>query len=156
MLRWFRFCGFGFGQARGAAAPVDDLGLIDVEAAGIACVEAWPLADGTVDIFDACADSADDVMVVVASAGLVPSRRPHRLDAAQQPEVAERVQSVVHGLARDRADLVAHPLQHLFGDGVRLRAHHAKHGKALRRHIDALLAENVRRVCMHCWNASKK
>ncbi len=88
-------------------------------------------------------------MMVVTRAGFVTRRGTRRLDAAQQAEVTDRVQGVVDGLARDRADLVAHRVYHLVSGDVWPRANDPQNGEALRRDVDALLAESLRSVHVH-------
>ena len=68
-------------DAVGAAAPVDDLGLVDLVARVVGRGEARNLADRTVDVDGPAAGAADEVVVVVADAVLVASRRARGLDA---------------------------------------------------------------------------
>ena len=68
-------CRYGFVlQAAGAAAPVDDLGLVDGEAVVVTRMQARTLADRAVDVGDGAALPADDVVVVVSDPQLVASR----------------------------------------------------------------------------------
>ena len=58
-------------SAGGAAAPVDDLGFVDLEAVVVVGGEAGHLADGAVDVERGAAAAADQVVVVVADPVLV-------------------------------------------------------------------------------------
>ena len=73
------------GSAGGAQAPVDDLGLVDDEAVVVGRGQARHLADRAVDVDDGAAGAADEVVVVVADAGLVAGDRAGRLDPAGEP-----------------------------------------------------------------------
>ena len=65
-------------RAGGAEAPVDDLGLVDHEAVVVGGGQARHLADRAVDVGDGAAGAADEVVVVVADAGLVARHRARR------------------------------------------------------------------------------
>ena len=99
-------------QAIRTAAPVGDLGFVDLVALVVARGETRRVADGAVDVDDAAADAADQVMVVVADAILVASRRPGGLDAADETLRHEDAKGVIHGLQRDGADFGPHGLGH--------------------------------------------
>ena len=118
-------------EAVGAAAPVDDLGFVDLVAGVVGGGEARRVADGAVDVDHATARAADEVVVVVADPVLVPRRRPGRLDAPQQPGVGERAEGVVHRLARDGADLGADDPVDVVGGAVRPFGHGPQDGQAL-------------------------
>src|SRR5690606_16672852 len=96
-----------------------DLRLVDLESGVLGGGEAWGLADGAVDVEQSATPPADQVVVVVADAILVARRRAGRLDAAQQTLLGKDGDGVVHGPARDRADLAADDLDHLVGGDVR-------------------------------------
>ena len=125
-------------DALGAAAPVDDLGLVDLVARVVGGGEARRLADRAVDVDHPAARAADEVVVVVADAVLVARRRPRRLDAPQQSLVGERAEHVVHRLARDGADLGADDPVDLVGGAVRALGHRPQHGQPLRGHLHAV------------------
>ena len=63
--------GGGWAQAFGAPAPVDDLGLVDLEARVVGRGQAGRVADRAVDVGDGAAGPAHDVVVVVADPRLV-------------------------------------------------------------------------------------
>src|SRR6478609_12114481 len=119
----------GAGGARGAQAPVGDLGLVDDEAVGVGGVEARAHADGAVDVGDDAARAADHVVVVVADAQLVARDRAGRLDPPDQPGVGERPEDVVDRLVGDGRLLRAHRGQDAAGVGVRLAAYGPQHGE---------------------------
>src|SRR5580693_9880231 len=91
----------------GAQAPLDDLGLVDLEAVVVGRGQAGCLADRAVDVGDRTARPADDVVVVVPDAPLEPGRAAGRLDAADKTGRGERVQRLVHGLQGDVPDPLA-------------------------------------------------
>jgi len=103
------------GPATRAQAPIDDFGLVDGEAVVVACRQAGASTDRAVDVDDPVALSADQVMVVVVDAVLVTRRGSHRLNATQKPAFAQRVQRVVHRLARDRTNVLAHQIDDVVG-----------------------------------------
>lgn len=102
----------------GATAPIDNLGLIDLEAVIFLNVETWGRSDGAVDIEDQAAASAHQMMVVVANAVFVSSRRAGGLNPTDQTLVGEDGDRVVDRLPGDRADLVSHDLGQLLGGGM--------------------------------------
>src|ERR1700690_3764699 len=97
------------GRAVGAQAPVDDLGLVDREAAVVGSSQAGRLADRAVDVSDGTARPAHDVVMIVPDAPLEPGRAPGRLDAAQESRRGERMEGVIHRLQGDMADAVTCP-----------------------------------------------
>src|SRR3984885_14251838 len=96
----------------GAQAPVDDLGLVDLEAVVVGRGQAGCLADRAVNVGDRTARPADEVVVVVADAPLEPGRAAGRLDASHEPGRGERVEGLVHSLQGD----VANPFAHAGGE----------------------------------------
>jgi hypothetical protein len=96
----------------GAQAPVDDLGLIDLEAVVVGRGQARCVADRAVDVGDRTAHPADDVVVVVPDAPLEPGRAAGRLEATDKPGRGQRVERLVHGLQGN----VANPLAHAGGE----------------------------------------
>src|SRR4051812_43030067 len=101
--------------ALGAEAPEGHLGLVDHEALRLGRVEAGRRAGHAGYVLHLAARSADDVVVVVGHARLVQGGGASgRLDATHQTELREHPQGVVHGLARD----VPEPLAHARGESV--------------------------------------
>ena len=80
-------------RAVGAQAPVDDLGLVDLEAEVVGRGQAGCVADGAVDVGDDAARPAHHVVVVVADAGFIAGHGARRLDAAHQADGGERVEA---------------------------------------------------------------
>ena len=62
---WFVTMACAF-QAIGASAPVGDLGFVDFVAARIGRLQARRGAGGAIDVHDPAADSANQMMMVVA------------------------------------------------------------------------------------------
>jgi len=90
--------------ALGTAAPVGNLGFVDLETQVVGRFETRRRADRAVDVDDACTDATDEVVVVVVDAVFVASRRPDGLDSANHALLHQDTQGVVDGLSRDRAD----------------------------------------------------
>ena len=85
----------------GAQAPEGHLGLVDDEAVGCGRVQAGRRADRAVHVGDRAAAPADDVVVVVAGAGLVAGGAAGRFDPPGQAGAGQRAQHVVDGLGGD-------------------------------------------------------
>ena len=92
-------------QAVRAAAPVDDLGLVDLVAHVVDRGETGGGADRAVDVDQLAAAATDQVVVVVADPVLEAGGRPGGLDAPDDARVAQRPERVVHRLAGDGPDL---------------------------------------------------
>ena len=122
------------GRTLGAAAPIDDLGLVDLEASVISRGQARHVANCAIHVDHPPAGTTDQVVVVVADAILVARRRPRRLDPAEQPTFRERGEHVIDRLAGDRPELRPHDGTDLIGGAVRVLRHGAQHGDALGRH----------------------
>jgi hypothetical protein len=90
----------------GTQTPEHDFGLIDDEAGIVLGQEAWTFLDRAVDVLCMSASPADEVVVVIVGPGLEQGRRPGRLDTAHQPCGSTCRQYVVHGLRRNRTDLL--------------------------------------------------
>ena len=127
------------GDAVGTSPPVDDLGLVDLVARVVGGGQAGGVTDRAVDVDGLPARPADEVVVVVADAVLVPGRRAGGLDAPEQPLLGERPEHVVHRLARDGAERGPHDLLDLVGGAVRRGVHRPQHRDALRRHLQPAL-----------------
>ena len=135
--------------AVGASTPVRDFRLVYLIALVIDRSETRGGADRAVDVDDAAADAADQVMVVVADSIFVAGRRAGGLNAADQALGDQHAERVVHGLKRDGADLGSYDL----GDGIRrdvgLTGHGAEDGQSLGRHLNSTLSKGVSRVDGH-------
>src|SRR5690606_1982242 len=90
--------------------------------------------------------AADEVVMVVADAGLVAGDRAHGLDASQQSRGGERAQDVVDGLVGDRSDAFAHPPEDRVRVRVRMLVHHAQHGEPLRGDPEVGVAQHALEV----------
>src|SRR5205085_12308299 len=101
--RCLRSCGDPLGGvlAAGAEPPEGDFGLVHGEAVGVRRLEARGLADGAIDVDRDAAGAADEVVVVVADARLVPDRAPGGRDPPGEPGAMERLADVVGGLGGD-------------------------------------------------------
>ena len=123
----------------GAAAPVDDLGLVDLVPRVVGRGQARRGTDGAVDVDHAAAGATDQMVVVVADPILVARRRPGGLDAPEQTHVGQHADGVVHRAARDGADVGPDDLDHVVGGEVGPARHRPQHGQALRGDLETLL-----------------
>lgn len=89
----------------GAAAPIHDLGFVDLEAVIIVGRQTRRGSDSTIDVEHHAAAAADQVVVVVANAILVASNRTRWLNQPDHACFDEGPKCVVDGLSRDRSDL---------------------------------------------------
>jgi len=105
-------------EAVGAAAPVDDLGFVDLIAAVVSRPETRRGSDDALHVHQAAARAADKVMVVVADPVLESGRGARGLNAPDQAFSREHAQSVVHRLERNRADLPADDVGDAVGGDV--------------------------------------
>ena len=128
-------------DALGAAAPVDDLGLVDLVARVVGGGEARRVADRAVDVDHPAAGAADQVVVVVADAVLVAGRRAGRLDAPEEALVGEDAEGVVHGLAGDGAELDAARPRRCRRRCRGAARHRPQHREALGGDLQPVLAE---------------
>src|SRR5262245_40295269 len=119
------------------AAPVGDLGLVDLEALVVGRGETRRGTDRAVDVHHAAAVAADQMVMVVAYAILVARRRAGRLDTADETLGDQQAERVVHRLQGDGADLGANGLGHAVGGDVRLPRHGPQHGEPLSSYLDA-------------------
>ena len=133
--------------AGGAAAPVDDLGLVDLEAARRRRRSGRGLADGAVDVGDRAAGPADDVVVVVADPRLVAGDRARRLDAPDQARrrSARAARRRPPGATRRRRSARTAPMSGV-GVGVRMGVHRGQHRQPRARHPQAGLAQHALEV----------
>ena len=89
--------------------------------------QAGRVADGAVHVGDHAAGPADEVVVVVPDAGLVPCDRPGGLDAPDEAGTGQGAQHVVDRLVRHACEVLADELDDRLGVGVRLRVHRGQH-----------------------------
>jgi len=133
----------------GATAPVDYLGLVDLEARVIHGGQARRGTDRTVDIHHPAAVPADEVVMIIAGPPLVTRRRPGGLDATDETLVGQDAQSVVHRLTGDDADLGAHDLGGFVRRTVRSARHRRQNGQTLSRDLDTVSTKKIGRVVVH-------
>src|SRR5689334_19725149 len=95
-------------------APEGDVRLIDQISGVIGRFETRCFADRTVDVGEATALSADEVMMVVPYPALEASRASRRFDPPYETRRGERVECFVDGLERH----VTQPVAYLGGDRV--------------------------------------
>ena len=119
--------GVGLGLTIRTAAPVGDLGLVDLVALVVGRREAGRGADRAVDVDHAAADATDQMMVVVADAILEARRRPGGLNAPDEALGDQDAEGVVHRLERDGTDLGPDDLGHAVGRDVGLTRDRPQH-----------------------------
>ena len=90
--------------------------------------QARRLTDRTVDIGDDPTRSANDVMVVVADPRLITGNHSQWLDPPNQTYRRQRIEHVVHGLARDIGQAAAYRRQDRLGISMRMGMHRLQHG----------------------------
>lgn len=89
------------------------------------------MADSAIHIGHLTTSTADDVMVVVAHAALVESRRANGLNSANDASFGQQGECVIDGLARNSSDVGLGLLGDGIGGAVGKCCHCAHHGKAL-------------------------
>lgn len=99
--------------------------------------------------------TADDVMVVVAHAALVESRRANGLNAADDASFGQQGERVVDRLTRDSSDVGLGLFGDSIGGAVRKCCHCAHHGKALGRDMKAMGSQNFGEIGIHEVECSK-
>src|SRR5699024_8181228 len=105
-------------------------GLVQPVTVLLAGCEARSLADGAVDIVDAPAAAAHQVVVVVAGATFVTGRVACRLDPADQTRARTREEHVIDGLGGHRPDAFPHTSADLVGRSVRMVGEPLQHRPA--------------------------
>ena len=143
--------GWGFAGLRhalGTAAPVGDLGLVDLVALAVGRRETGRRADRAVDVDHAAADTADQWWWLSPTRVLEASRGAGRLDAPDEAFGDEDAKGVVHRLERDGPDLGPDDIGHGVGRDVGLTRDGAQDGQALGRDLNAALTKEVCRVAI--------
>jgi hypothetical protein len=107
-----------------AETPEGDIRLIHQIAGVIGGLEARSLADCAVDIGEAAALAANEVMVVVPDPALETRRASRGLDPAYETRRGEGVKGLVHGLERHMAE----PVAYTGSDGVDVQMVAGAHG----------------------------
>ncbi|OEI68283.1 hypothetical protein Cus16_1953 [Curtobacterium sp. ER1/6] len=132
------------GGAALADAPVGHLGSRHGEAVGLRGRQAGCVTDRAVDVLDRAAHRADDVMVVVAGASLVPRRAAGGLDAADEPDTGQGAEHPVHRLVARRGELGRDRAEDVVRGGVRHRGRCAQHREARCRDPQARGPQQIR------------
>jgi hypothetical protein len=83
------------------------------------------------------------MVMVVSDPALVPGRRADGLDTPDEASIDEHAERIVDGLARDGPDLGPRHLGHAVRRDVGSPGHRTKHGQALCRNREAVLAKQV-------------
>jgi hypothetical protein len=136
-------------QAIRTATPERDLGLVDFVTSVVDRREARSRPDGAVDIDYTAADSADQMVMVVADAIFKASRRSGGLDAADQPTTDQHGQRVIDGLKRDGTNLRPDGFGHGVGCNVGLIRDGTQDSQSLGRHLNTAVAKKVGRSPVH-------
>jgi hypothetical protein len=137
-----------FAVATVADAPVDDFGFVNLELS-VARIQAGPLADGAIDVFGPAAGATDDVVVVVTNPRVEAHRRTRRLDAAHEVVFAQDPQRVVDRLSGNGAKFGPHGRGDFVGCAVGVLHRRLQYTDALRRHVEAYLAEAIGMGLLH-------
>jgi hypothetical protein len=101
-----------------AEAPEGDLGRMNFEPRGVRGGQARRRPNDAIDVFDATAALAHQVVVVVIDTPLVPRRGPGRLDAAHQARGVERIEHTVNRLHGSAGKRGSNRIEDLVGVGV--------------------------------------
>jgi hypothetical protein len=135
-----------------AETPEGDISLVHQISGVIGGLEARSLSDRTVDVGEAAALSADEVMVVVSDPALEARRASRGFDPPYETHRREGVEGLIYGLERH----VAEPVAYLRGDGVDVQmvagAHCLEDGEPGGRHPEpgrTKLGGGVVRVVLH-------
>jgi hypothetical protein len=131
------------------ASPVRDFCLVDLIAVVVVRRETGGVADRAVDVDHTSADSADQMVMVVADAILEASRRSRWLNAADQTFGDEDAEGVVHRLKRDRPDLGPDSCSHRVGRDVGLTRYRPQDSESLSGDLNAALPKEIGRVSDH-------
>jgi len=141
--------GVGSGPTGGAATPVHDLGLVDLEPVIVVGGEAWCRTYGTVDVEHDAAFAADEVVMVVPHPILVPCDRSGRLNAAHQVLLDKDAEGVVDGLTGDRTNAGPDVLGQFLRRGVGPGSNRVEHGEPLRGDLYPMTAELLLGAFVH-------
>ena len=102
-----------------------------------------------VDVDHTAAESADQMVMVVADPVFEASRRAGGLNATDEAAGDQHAERVVHRLERDRADLGPDGLGDPIGRDVWLSRHRPEDSQSLGRDLNATLPQQVSRVDRH-------
>lgn len=136
----------GFAPTIRTAPPIRDLRLVDLVSLAILGRQTWGRADRTVDVDDAAADAADQMMVVVADPILETRRGSCRLNAPDEAFADQQGEGVIHRLQGNCADFGSDGLGDAVGRDVRLMRHRSQHGQPLRGDLDTAVTKGLCRI----------
>lgn len=137
-----------------AQPAIDDLGLLHLESASICWREAWRCTHGAVDVLQPTALATEQMVVVVPDPALVESRCTLRADPLHEACAHQGTQGVVHRLPGDSPDVLARGVGETLRRGVRVLSHRFQDREALRRDLQATLAELTRERFVGGWGGS--
>lgn len=143
------------------STPVRHFGFVDFESEHVRCLETRSVSDGTVDVDNMTALSADQMMMIVSDAVLVQCRGPDRLDSADEPLLDEETEGVVHRLARDGPDIGLGCFGDVVGRAVRTQLDGPQDSQSLRRDMETMAPQGVGMTAEHdsesrqIWTESK-
>jgi hypothetical protein len=146
----YRWISVGFlGQAIGTASPVCDLGLVNLVAHVVGRRETGSGADHAVNIDQAAADSANQMMVVVADPILESGGRTGGLNPPDEAFCDQDPESVVHRLGRNGADLGPDDFGYTVSRDMGTTRDSPQDSQSLGRNLNPMLPKEVRRVTSH-------
>ena len=135
----------GLREAIRTATPIRDFRLVDLVAHVIGRGETGSGADRAVNVDQTAADSADQMVMVVADPILEASRRPGGLNTPDQAFGDQEAEGVIDRLEGDGPDFGPDDLGHAVGRDVRLTRDSPQNSQSLSRDLNAVLAKEV------CW-----
>ena len=81
------------------------------------------------------------MVVIVSDAAFIASNRPGGLDAADEPDLGEGVERVIHSLVRNRRQRLTHGADDGIGVRMRVISHGIKYRNSLLRHAQSCLPQ---------------
>ncbi len=134
---------FGCLPTGGTAAPVDDLGLVDLITGVVGRSQARHGTHGAIHVDHLAAGATDQVVMVVTHPILISCGGPRRLDAPEQTDVGQHADGVVDRAMRDGTDVGPDGLDHFLCREMRSARHRPQDGQALCRDLEALLPKQL-------------
>jgi hypothetical protein len=143
-----RFTTFGTG------APIDHLRFVDQITGVTRGGQAGGLAHGAIDVDRLAACATNEMVVIIADAVFIASRRTGRLNPADEALLGQHAEGVVHRLARDRAEFGADHVGNIIRRRVRPCGYRANHGQPLGGDLEAFLTQKLGRVAGHARDST--